>query len=217
VTHTAWLFVTQSSLRSGRLAADLDVFALLITAMCHDLEHDGVTNAFLVNTESPLARLYNDASPNENHHAAVCFRLLDAHGLLRGLRRADALLFRKLALAAILATDMACHKELIVRVSASLADATEHAAAATKEAARVTMVAFILHCADLCCPLLPPQMSRRVAGDLSREFAAQAVRERAAALPVTVMEASNDISKAKMVRAAWHMRSCAAFVVCSVR
>lgn len=45
---------------------------------------------------------------------------------------------------------------------------------------------FLLHAADLCGPLLPHPLARRVARDLAREFAAQAARERAQGLPVTV-------------------------------
>ena len=97
---------------------------------------------------------------------------------------------------------MACHKELLGRVTACMADTSEHAdkeAQTAKELfQRTTTVAFVLHCADLCNPLLPPRLSRRIAGDLSREFAAQAARERAAGMPVTVMEASSDVSKAKL-------------------
>ncbi len=122
VCHSVFLFLTQSRLRGTRLRDDLDVLALLLSAMCHDLQHGGVTNAFLVNSGSELALRYNDASPNENHHCAVGFDLLAQHGILAGLSCADAKLFRKLAVAAILATDMACHKDLLARVSACLAE-----------------------------------------------------------------------------------------------
>lgn len=44
----------------------------------------------------------------------------------------------------------------------------------------------LLHCADLCNPLLPHDLSRRIAGDLAAEFSAQARAEAAAGLPVTV-------------------------------
>ncbi len=44
----------------------------------------------------------------------------------------------------------------------------------------------LLHCADLCNPLLPHDLSRRIAGDLAAEFTAQAHAEAAAGLPVTV-------------------------------
>ena len=197
VLHTCHLFLTRSALRRTRLRADVDVLALMLAALCHDLEHQGVTNAYLCNARDPLARRYNDVSPNENHHASVAFELLDATGLLRGLSGADARALRKSMVAAILATDMAAHKELLARVTA--ATAAEPADEATvPEATRITLVSFVLHCADLCCPLLPPAMSRRIADDLSREFAAQADAERAACLPVTVMEAADELQKARM-------------------
>ncbi len=42
----------------------------------HDFEHRGVNNDFLVRTADPLAILYNDRSPMENHHLAAAFQLL---------------------------------------------------------------------------------------------------------------------------------------------
>jgi hypothetical protein len=93
VTHAAWLFLADSTLRQ-RLLEDLDCLALLLAALCHDLEHPGTTNAYhvralpvrcgnvstrarltrrlwQVNTGSPLALRYNDASVLENAHAAA--------------------------------------------------------------------------------------------------------------------------------------------------
>jgi hypothetical protein len=206
VCHVSFLFLTQSRLRETRLNDDLDALALLLSAICHDVEHGGFTNSYLVNSGSMRARLYNDASPNENHHCAVAFELMDAYGILGGLSFTDAKMFRKLAVAAILATDMACHIDLLTRVSVCLA---EEAAAARGRASappadddssarRLLMTSFILHAADLSCPLLPPALSQRIAGDLSREFAAQAALERAAGMPVTVMEATTALAKAKM-------------------
>ena len=63
---------------------------------------------------------------------------------------------------------------------------------------RQLLVAFMLHCADLCTPLLPPPLSARATEALGREFAAQAAAERAAGLPVTVMLADDRASKAKL-------------------
>jgi hypothetical protein len=63
---------------------------------------------------------------------------------------------------------------------------------------RALLVAFLLHCADLHNPLLPPAMSQRIAGELSREFAAQAAQEQAAALPVTVMLGTTELARAQM-------------------
>jgi hypothetical protein len=49
-----------------------------------------------------------------------------------------------------------------------------------------------------CNPVLPPALSRRIANELSKEFAHQAELEHAAALPITVMLAPDEVGKAKI-------------------
>lgn len=39
---------------------DLEVFGTIIAAAGHDVNHLGLTNNFLINTQAPLAVLYND-------------------------------------------------------------------------------------------------------------------------------------------------------------
>lgn len=60
-----------------------------LSAICHDLDHKGLNNDFLIKTSSPLAIQYNDLSPLENHHLAQSFRLLnrDDCGLLSHLSK----------------------------------------------------------------------------------------------------------------------------------
>ena len=60
-----------------------------LSAICHDLDHKGVNNDFLIKTSHPLAIQYNDLSPLENHHVSQTFRLLqrDDCGLLRHLSK----------------------------------------------------------------------------------------------------------------------------------
>ena len=60
-----------------------------LSAICHDLDHKGVNNDFLIKTSNPLAIQYNDLSPLENHHVSQTFRLLqrDDCGLLRHLSK----------------------------------------------------------------------------------------------------------------------------------
>ena len=45
-----------------RTLTHVEYFALIISALCHDLEHPGVNNPFLVSSRSDLATLYNDRS-----------------------------------------------------------------------------------------------------------------------------------------------------------
>ena len=51
-------------------------FSCYLAAIIHDYEHRGVNNDFLIKTSDPLALLYNDASPMENHHVAAAFALM---------------------------------------------------------------------------------------------------------------------------------------------
>ena len=215
MTHIAWLFLAESATLRTRLLTESDWLALLLSALCHDLEHPGTTNAFQVNTGSALAVRYNDASVLENHHAACGWAALQRAQLLAPLPADDARALRRIMVSAILATDMSAHKTLlagiearltaapgsdIVRVSGDDAEGTPHAGSFSRDSAedRQLLVAFLLHCADLCNPLLPPQLSRRIADDLGREFAAQAEQERRAGLPITVMLADSDAAKARM-------------------
>ena len=59
---------------------ELEVLTLLISALCHDLEHPGLNNNYQKNAMTDLALRYNDASPLENHHCAVAWTILRTPG-----------------------------------------------------------------------------------------------------------------------------------------
>lgn len=46
VSHACWRMLDTGRLVEGGVLNDLDAYALLLAAMCHDLEHPGHTNAF---------------------------------------------------------------------------------------------------------------------------------------------------------------------------
>jgi hypothetical protein len=54
----------------------LDIFVVLTACLVHDVDHNGLNNNFHMNSQSPLAVLYNDISILENHHCSFATKLL---------------------------------------------------------------------------------------------------------------------------------------------
>jgi len=70
----------QSSLDEAFMTAcpQINLFTILLSAVCHDVDHPGVTNAFHTQLQTELAVMYNDTSVLENWHVAHAFaRMLD--------------------------------------------------------------------------------------------------------------------------------------------
>jgi hypothetical protein len=90
----------------------IEALSLLVSAIVHDIDHPGVNNSFLVNSQSPLAFDYNDTSVLENHHLVTAFKLLQRPELqwTSVLPKADKSAMRKCMIKNILHTDMALHK-----------------------------------------------------------------------------------------------------------
>ena len=115
--HPPAVFLMRESFVQRRMLTDLDCLALMLSAIAHDAEHPGTTNQFQVATQSALAIRYNDISVLENHHSAVAGQLIEDTELLEGMPPQDRKTLRKLMVAAILATDMSIHKELLAKAS----------------------------------------------------------------------------------------------------
>lgn len=54
----------------------LEFASMMLAAFCHDFDHPGVNNQYLVASSDLLALDYNDKSILENHHIAEVFKLL---------------------------------------------------------------------------------------------------------------------------------------------
>ena len=91
------------------------LLACYLAALCHDFRHRGVTNAFLVQTEDELARLYNDTSVQENYHCAQTFALLQQEPLnfMEDMHKDGQRYVRQMVIRMVMKTDMQQHMEVL--------------------------------------------------------------------------------------------------------
>ncbi|XP_031441005.1 cGMP-specific 3',5'-cyclic phosphodiesterase isoform X2 [Clupea harengus] len=100
-------------LRSGKLQnklTELEILALMIATLSHDLDHRGLNNTYIKRSEHPLAQLYCH-STMEHHHFDQCLMILNSPGsqILSGLSLEEYKATLKMIEKAILATDLALY------------------------------------------------------------------------------------------------------------
>ncbi|GAB4821974.1 hypothetical protein N2152v2_009020 [Parachlorella kessleri] len=168
--------------------SDLELLALLVSAMIHDVGHPGVTNDFLIRTSSEAALQYNDQSINENMHLAMAFKLLlrEEHNFLVSWGDSEYRYFRRLVVKIVLATDMAGHKGLVEEFTAHVRLWGGNLAA-WPEDKRVVALQMLLHSADISNPARPVQRCSSWGQKVHEEFFLQGDRERSLGLPVSLM------------------------------
>ena len=169
----------------------LIIFSLLITAMIHDIGHDGLSNLYHQNAGTSRALLFNDQSVQENYHCMTVFTRMSKDSsinILSSLDPAQAKEVRRLVILMTLGTDMKNHfkhfQEFKGLVS-SLEQSDDLTSWADDSAALDQVCANLLHAADLSNPCRPFGLARRWAEHVLEEFFAQGDRERAEGLPVS--------------------------------
>ncbi|MCO5566555.1 hypothetical protein L7F22_020232 [Adiantum nelumboides] len=123
VLHATYLLLTL--VEGQKMLSSLEVFALLLAALCHDVDHPGLNNTFLSVTNDPLAIRYNDLSILESHHASTTIKTLLAYestNILAPFSEAEQRHMRKLLVEIILATDMDHHFTIIEMLKARISD-----------------------------------------------------------------------------------------------
>eukprot|EP00877_Chromochloris_zofingiensis_P005018 jgi/Chrzof1/14517/Cz09g05220.t1 len=111
VLRSAHVLVTRGGVLYSGGGDDISLLACYLAAIIHDFEHRGVNNDFLVRLGDPLAILYNDKSPLENHHLAAAFQLMGAEDLnfIKDVPHKTKEGLRRLIIDMVLATDMKQH------------------------------------------------------------------------------------------------------------
>ena len=77
----------------------------------HDVDHNGLNNSFHINSQSPLAVLYNDISVLENHHCSFANKLLGRteNNIFANMEAEEQQRARARMIDCVLSTDMSTH------------------------------------------------------------------------------------------------------------
>ncbi|KAG1670017.1 hypothetical protein FOA52_011173 [Chlamydomonas sp. UWO 241] len=183
VVHaTHGVFMLLQTPTAKRVLGMEEHLAVMIAALCHDLDHDGRSNSYHVHTQSELARLYNDISVMENHHCAMTFEVLRRKdcALLAHLDVPTQRRVRKAIIAAIQCTDMSNHFKMTQEFK-------QHAPEfdPTSEADRLMLGKVILHSVDIGNAVRPFHVNETMSQRVHKEFQVLAEEEERLGIPVT--------------------------------
>ncbi|KAL0043699.1 hypothetical protein WJX82_003553 [Trebouxia sp. C0006] len=189
-------------LKSNAFAGSLHL-ASYWSAVVHDFEHGGLNNDFLIKTAHPIALIYNDQSPLENHHLAAAFGIwIDPQCQYMTKQASPELvrMGRNCAINQVLGTDMKKHFDIVSRFQAVFkkppsSNASSHGSTtptghsqdwtSIKPEDQTLIHQMVLKCADVGHLAADPKTHKRWAYQLEEEFFRQGDKEKELGLPVS--------------------------------
>ncbi|XP_055058908.2 3',5'-cyclic-AMP phosphodiesterase 4B isoform X2 [Misgurnus anguillicaudatus] len=181
---------------------DLEILAAIFAAAIHDVDHPGVSNQFLINTNSELALMYNDESVLENHHLAVGFKLLQGENcdIFQNLTKKQRQSLRKMVIDMVLATDMSKHMSLLADLKTMVETKKVTSSGVLlldNYTDRIQVLRNMVHCADLSNPTKSLDLYRQWTDRIMEEFFHQGDRERERGMEISPMCDKHTASVAK--------------------
>ena len=192
VLHGVYAFLTLSNFMEK--LEKIEVLALFVGALWHDLGHDGFTNGFHIATMSDLAFTYNDLHVQENLHASLCNKLMSKEETKFVTLEADAhKRLRRLIIELIISTDMAEHMHLTTTLRQLESVQWE------SPAMRNQMMTAVLHAVDVSTPCKPTPQALVQSKKLSEEFKRQVDQELSLGMePLPFMAPKDEAARAQL-------------------
>ena len=159
-----------------------EIFAILLAALVHDIDHPGHSNSFEINTQSNLALKYNNNSVLENHHCSLAFYLIHSKEikLLENLERDDFIIVRDMIVECVLSTDMKHHFSSVENLEKKFYEHFNF----NNIQDRIFIGKIIVHVADLSNQVRPFDLCLKYSIDLRKEYLFQVEKEIKLGLPV---------------------------------
>nr|XP_045724439.1 dual 3',5'-cyclic-AMP and -GMP phosphodiesterase 11A [Mirounga angustirostris] len=159
------------------ILTEVEILAVIVGCLCHDLDHRGTNNAFQAKSGSALAQLYGTSATLEHHHFnhAVMILQSEGHNIFANLSSKEYSDLMQLLKQSILATDLTLYferrTEFFELVSKGEYDwnIKNH---------RDVFRSMLMTACDLGAVTKPWEISRQVAELVTSEFFEQGDRER---------------------------------------
>ncbi|XP_059612612.1 high affinity cGMP-specific 3',5'-cyclic phosphodiesterase 9A [Phlebotomus argentipes] len=170
----------------------LEILILLVSCICHDLDHPGYNNIYQINARTELALRYNDISPLENHHCSIAFRLFEHPdcNIFKNLGKESFKEIREGIIRCILATDMARHNEILTQFR-DISPVFDY----SNKAHTNLLCMVLIKVADISNEARPMDVAEPWLDRLLQEFFAQSAAEKNEGLPVTPFMDPEKVSK----------------------
>ncbi|KAM5152364.1 dual 3',5'-cyclic-AMP and -GMP phosphodiesterase 11A [Mantella aurantiaca] len=160
------------------ILTEVEILAVIVGCLCHDLDHRGTNNAFQAKSGSALSQLYGTSATLEHHHFnhAVMILQSEGHNIFSNLSSHQYSDLMQLLKQSILATDITLHFERrneffeLVSKGDYNWNVKNH---------RDTFRSMLMTACDLGAATKPWEISRQVAELVTSEFFEQGDRERA--------------------------------------
>ena len=168
-----------SAVSGFSLEDDVLTFALYVAALCHDVDHCGTTNQYLIATGHVRSLRYRGFAPQEMHHASIACELISEHRLVP---RHIADTFKCHVASLILSTNIASHDAFMADFDGGDGE---------------MRAMLLLKCADLGHAFAPLDAHVLWVDRLQAEFYAQGDKEKVHGFPVAAMfdrESEYDVS-----------------------
>ena len=179
-------FVTYELLisRFDQHLTKFELFGLLVSAVCHDANHDGFTNVYNVKAETPLGILFKNQSVMETHHCQVAINVISKEetNIFEIFQKDEYKKMWGLIISLILSTDMARHFDIINTFN-NLKDTESFNMTITEH--RILIMQIILKCADISNVARPFELADKWCDVLCEEFFRQGDLERANGMEFT--------------------------------
>ncbi|KAM5267850.1 dual 3',5'-cyclic-AMP and -GMP phosphodiesterase 11A isoform 2-T2 [Hipposideros larvatus] len=109
------------------ILTEVEILAVIVGCLCHDLDHRGTNNAFQAKSGSALAQLYGTSATLEHHHFnhAVMILQSEGHNIFANLSSKEYSDLMQLLKQSILATDLTLYFESMLMTACDLGAVTK--------------------------------------------------------------------------------------------